>query len=102
MQQSTIFILPLHFPSCSAKTHRVEPVVDDVLEVLAHPDLLHQLVLVPVHAGQLPHVREDVLQAVGQLVRIHVVQPVLHVRVTDQLREAEDLPEVRISVTINR
>jgi hypothetical protein len=29
---------------------RVEPVVDHVLQVFAHADLLHQLVLVPVHA----------------------------------------------------
>ena len=41
----------------------VESVVDDVLEVLAHPHLSHQLVLVPVHPRQLTHVREDVLEA---------------------------------------
>ena len=60
---------------------RVEAVVDEVLQVLAHADLAHQLVLVAVHARQLPDVRERVLQAVRQLVRVHVAQPVLHVRV---------------------
>ena len=45
----------------------VESVVDDVLEVLAHPDLLHQLVLVSVHSGQLANVRKNILESVGQL-----------------------------------
>ena len=48
-------------------THSVEPVVDEVLEVLAHTDLLHQLVLVAVHACQLTHMGKDVLQSVWQL-----------------------------------
>mmetsp|Transcript_31892 Transcript_31892/g.87345 ORF Transcript_31892/g.87345 Transcript_31892/m.87345 type:complete len:298 (-) Transcript_31892:756-1649(-) len=74
-----------------ADRSRVEAVVDQVLQVLAHPDLPHQPVLVTVHAGELAHVREDVLQAVGQLVSVHVAQPVLHVRVDDELGEAEDL-----------
>mmetsp|Transcript_19442 Transcript_19442/g.63358 ORF Transcript_19442/g.63358 Transcript_19442/m.63358 type:complete len:470 (-) Transcript_19442:1597-3006(-) len=70
---------------------RVEPVVDQVLQVLAHADLTHQPVLVPVHAGELAHVGEDVLQAVGQLVGVDVAQPVLHVRVDHQLRQPQDL-----------
>ena len=61
----------------TAETHCVESVVDDVLQVFAHSDLLHQLVLVTVHSGQLAHVGEDVLQAVGQLEGVHVVQAVL-------------------------
>mmetsp|Transcript_3491 Transcript_3491/g.11579 ORF Transcript_3491/g.11579 Transcript_3491/m.11579 type:complete len:907 (-) Transcript_3491:778-3498(-) len=69
----------------------VEAVVDEVLEVLAHPDLPHEPVLVPIHPGELPHVRKDVLQPVRQLVRVHVAEPVLHVRVDDKLGEAEDL-----------
>lgn len=62
-----------------------------MLQILAHPDLPHQLVLVAVHAGQLADMREYVLQPVGQLERVHVVEAVLDVRVDDQLREAEDL-----------
>ena len=54
---------------------RVEPVVDKVLQILAHADLSHQAVLVTVHAGQLADVREDVLQAVGQLEGIYIAQP---------------------------
>ena len=48
-----------------------------MLEIFAHPDLLHQLVLVAVHAGQLAHVREDVLETVGKLERVDVVQAIL-------------------------
>jgi hypothetical protein len=58
-------------------TYCVESVIDDVLEIFAHSDLPHQLVLVTVHAGQLAHVSEDVLQTVGELERVHVVQAVL-------------------------
>ncbi|CAN7985254.1 unnamed protein product, partial [Ixodes hexagonus] len=70
----------------------VEAVVDEVLEVLAHADLSHELVLVAVHARQLAHVGKDVLEAVRQLEGVHVVQPVLHVAVHHQLGQAQDLP----------
>lgn len=42
-------------------TNRIEPVVNEMLQILAHPDLSHQLVFVPIHASQLAHVSEDVL-----------------------------------------
>jgi len=71
-------------------SHRVESVVDEMFEILAHPDLPHELVLVSVHAGELAHVGEHVLEAVGELEGVHVVQTVLHVRVDDQLRQTKD------------
>ena len=43
---------------------RVESVVNNVLDVLSLSDLLHELVLVPVHAGQITNVSEYVLQTV--------------------------------------
>ena len=81
----------------------------------AKVDLSHQLVLVSVHSRQLSDMREDVLQAIGQLVGVHVVQseifsessfflnstnfpkipppsPVLHMSVDDQFGESENLP----------
>lgn len=61
-----------------------------MFEILAHADLSHQLVLVPVHAGQLPDVRKHVLQTVRQLECVHVVEPVLNVRVDDELRQTQD------------
>jgi len=41
--------------------------VDEMLEVLAHANLPHQLVLVAVHSRQLTDVRKDVLKTVCQL-----------------------------------
>lgn len=46
-------------------THCIKPIVDQMLEILAHPDLPHEFVLVTVHARQLSHVSEDVLQAIS-------------------------------------
>lgn len=51
-------------------TYSVEPVVDEMLQIFAHPDLSHQLVLVAVHACQLTHMGEDVLQPIRQLQNI--------------------------------
>ena len=45
---------------------------------LAHAHLAHELVLVAVHAGQLAHVTEYVLEAISQLEGIHVAQAELH------------------------
>lgn len=42
-------------------TYSVEAVVDEMLEIFAHSDLSHQLVLVAVHARQLTNVGKDVL-----------------------------------------
>lgn len=50
-----------------AGSHRVEAVIDEMLQVLAHANLPHQLVFVPVHARQLPHMGKDVLQPIRQL-----------------------------------
>ena len=63
-----------------------------MLKVLAHADLPHELVLVTVHARQLADMRKDILQPVGQLEGVHVVQPVLHVRVHHKFRQAENFP----------
>jgi hypothetical protein len=51
----------------SGYTYSVESIVDEMLEILAHPDLSHQLVLVPVHTRQLTHMRKDVLETIGKL-----------------------------------
>lgn len=72
-------------------TYSIEPVVDEMLKILAHPNLPHQLVLIPVHARQLADVREYVLQPVGELERVHVVKSVLDVRVHDEFGKSEDL-----------
>lgn len=38
-----------------------------MLDVFAHPDLSHELVLVSVHSSQLTNMGEDVLQAISKL-----------------------------------
>lgn len=50
-----------------AGSHRVEAVINEMLQVLAHTNLPHQLVFVPVHARQLPHMGKDILQSICQL-----------------------------------
>ena len=49
--------------------------------------LAHKSVLVAVHARELTDVREDVLQAVGELEGIDIAQSELHVAVDDELRQ---------------
>mmetsp|Transcript_7034 Transcript_7034/g.20668 ORF Transcript_7034/g.20668 Transcript_7034/m.20668 type:complete len:555 (-) Transcript_7034:1166-2830(-) len=71
---------------------RVEAVVDQVLQVLAHANLAHEAVLVAVHARELADVREDVLEPVRELEGVHVAQAVLHDRVDHELRQPQDLP----------
>ena len=121
--------LTTHTPASCQSTHPpthlahgagVEAVVHEVLEVLAHAHLAHELVLVAVHAcgtarrgeisgtaededahvqrsvicprtRELADVREGVLQAVRQLVGVDVAQAELHVGVHHQLGEAQDL-----------
>mmetsp|Transcript_39887 Transcript_39887/g.113149 ORF Transcript_39887/g.113149 Transcript_39887/m.113149 type:complete len:527 (-) Transcript_39887:833-2413(-) len=69
----------------------VEAVVDQVLQVLAHANLPHEAVLVAVHAGELAHMAECVLQTVRELEGIHVTQAELDVAVNHQLGQAQDL-----------
>ena len=78
-------------PRALAHGTGVETVVDEVLQVLAHPDLSHQPVLVAVHARELADVRKDVLKSVGELECIDVAQPVLHDGVDNQLGQPQDL-----------
>ena len=68
----------------------VKPVVDEMLQVLAGSDLVHELVLVPVHTRQGTNVREYILKCVGQLERVNVAQPELDVRINDEFGKSED------------
>ena len=48
-------------------TYRIESVVYNVLDVFAHSNLSHQLVLVSIHSSQLTNMSEDVLQPISKL-----------------------------------
>ena len=71
-------------------THRVEAVVDDVFQVLAHSDLSHELILVTVHSRQLTHMSKYVLHSISQLKRIHIIQPVLDMRIHNQFSQSQN------------
>lgn len=62
----------------------IEPVVDDVLDILAHSDLTHDSVLVPVDTSQLAQVGIHVLKGISQLECVNIAQSVLHVAVHAQ------------------
>ena len=63
----------------SRGSNKVSSAAGEVVQTyLAHADLAHELVLVAVHAGQLPHVCEDVLQPVCQLEGVTIAQAELH------------------------
>lgn len=81
------------------RTYRVESIVDQVLQVFAHSDLSHQFVLVAIHASQLADMSENVLQTVRQLESVHIVQPILNVRIDDQFGEAQNFPAQMESVS---
>ena len=70
-----------------------------MFQVLAHPDLFHQLVLVPIHPGQLSNMSENILQSIGQLEGIHIIQTVLNMRIHNQFRQSQNFPAQMKSIT---
>mmetsp|Transcript_67280 Transcript_67280/g.140138 ORF Transcript_67280/g.140138 Transcript_67280/m.140138 type:complete len:884 (+) Transcript_67280:4960-7611(+) len=98
-------------PNARALAHRsgVEAVVNQMFQVLAHADLAHQPVLVAIHARELAHVREGVLQPVRKLEGVHVAKAELHVGVDDDLGQTQNLsaqveriPEARLLALLRR
>jgi hypothetical protein len=63
----------------------IEPVVDQVFEVLSHSDLAHQAILVSVHAGKMSNMREYILQSISELECFDVPKSILHMRVHNKL-----------------
>lgn len=98
----------------------VEAIVDQVLQVLGHAYLSHQLtrhisqrkypdvmttglILVTVHPREGTDMSEDVLQSIGKLESINVAKPKLNMRINDELGEPQDfttqmesIPEPRL------
>ena len=71
-------------------SYSVESVVDDMLEVLAHANLPHQLVLIAIHPCQLADVGKGVLQTISQLECIHVTKAILDVGVNYHFGESKN------------
>ena len=80
-------------PDTRSFTHgtRIETVVYQMFDIFAHSHLTHQSILVSVHASQLTHMCEGVLQSIRKLERIDVTQAILHKRIHHQLRQAQYL-----------
>jgi hypothetical protein len=62
---------------------RVEPVIDDMLEIFASPDLTHETVLVTVHTSELTDVIENIVNTVSQLEGIDVAKSILYMGIED-------------------
>ncbi len=58
-----------------------------MLQIFAHPDLSHQLILVAVHACQLTHMSEDVLQPIRQLQHRGQIQGLVKCEITVKLTQ---------------
>ena len=80
-------------------TYSIEAVVDDMLEILAHSNLFHQLVFVTVHSSKLTNVCKHVLEAIGQLERVHIVQSVLDMTIHNQFRQTKNFTAKMESIT---
>lgn len=61
-----------------------------MFQIFAHSNLSHQFVFVSIHSRQLADVSENILQTVGQLEGVHVVQTILNVRIDDQFGETQN------------
>jgi hypothetical protein len=70
-----------------------------VLQILAHPDLLHELVLVTVHSRKLSDVCKHVLQSIGELEGIDVTETELNMGVDNELGETQDFSTQMESVS---
>jgi hypothetical protein len=62
-----------------------------MLQILAHADLLHELVLITVHTSKLTDVSEGELQTVGKLESIDITESILYVQIDDELRQSQNL-----------
>lgn len=68
--------------------YRIESIVNQMLQIFAHANLSHQFVFVAIHSSQLTDMSKNILQTVGQLECIHIVQAILNVRIDDQFSQA--------------
>jgi hypothetical protein len=77
----------------------IETMIDDVLQILASPNLAHQPVLVSIHTRQLTDVVEDVVNPVCELEGIDVPETILDMRIDNQLDEPQDFAHQMERVT---
>src|SRR5690606_12427152 len=80
----------------------VEAVIDEMLQIFAHSNLSHQLVLVTVHASELTNVGKNVLKTIGQLKSVNIVETVLNMTVHNQLGETKNFSTQMESIAETR
>jgi hypothetical protein len=61
-----------------------------MFQILCHPDLLHELVLVSVHSRKLTDMGEEVLQSVRKLESVDVTKSELDVGIDNELGQSQD------------
>lgn len=61
-----------------------------MLQVLTHPNLSHQFVLVSVHTGQLTNMSKSELKTIGKLEGVDVSESILNMRINNKFGESED------------
>jgi hypothetical protein len=77
----------------------VESVVDEMLQVLAGTNLVHELVLVSVHTGQLTNMVEGVQNTIRKLEGINIAQTILNLSVNNKLGQTQNLTHQMESVS---
>ena len=86
---------PAWRPKANARTLTnragIESVVNQMLQVLAHSNLPHQTILVPVHACELTNVVESILQTIRVLIGIDISKSELHMSINNELGETQYL-----------
>ena len=82
---------------------RIEAIVDEMLQVLCHSNLPHELVFVTVHAREGSDMRENILKSIRELEGVNITKPVLDMGINDELRQAknfstqvESIPKARL------
>ena len=61
-----------------------------MLQILHHPNLPHQLVLVLIHSSQGTNMCKNVLQSVCELECVDIAETELHVGIDDEFCKSED------------
>ena len=71
-------------------TYGVETIVNDMFHVFAHSNLFHQFVFITVHSGQLSNMGKHVLEPIGQLESVHIVQTILDMRIHNKFGQPKN------------
>ncbi len=83
-------------------TYCIESVVYDMLQILAHSNLPHQLIFIAVHPCKLAHMSKGVLKTICKLERIHITQAILNMGIHYQFSKTQNLTAKMKSIAKSR